>query len=114
MDPEETVPCNGSVEISDRRFHCWKRGGHGRVNTVGALRESCDVYFCEAAQRIGIDGIFAMIDRLGLGQKYDLPLSGMSRGNNPSRDWKQQKYGDDWLIGDTSNASIGQGYTVGE
>jgi len=112
MDPEETVTCNGYVEISGRRFHCWKRGGHGRVNMVGALRESCDVYFYEVAQRIGIDGIFAMNDRLGLGQKYDLPLSGMVHGSNPSRAWKQAKYGEDWLIGDTINASIGQGFTL--
>ncbi len=101
MDPAETVACNGYVEISGRRFHCWK-----------PLRESCDVYFYEVAQRIGIDGIFAMNDRLGLGQKYDLPLSGMARGSNPSREWKQQKYGQDWLIGDTINASIGQGFTL--
>jgi len=79
---------------------------------VGALRQSCDVYFYEVAQRIGIDGIFAMNDRLGLGQKYDLPLSGMVHGNNPSRAWKQERYGQDWLIGDTINASIGQGFTL--
>jgi penicillin-binding protein 2 len=79
---------------------------------VGALRESCDVYFYEVAKRIGIDGIFAMNDRLGLGQKYDLPLSGMAHGNNPSRAWKQERYGQDWLIGDTINASIGQGFTL--
>ncbi len=112
MDPEETVTCNGYIEISGRRFHCWKKGGHGRVNMIGALRESCDVYFYEVAQRIGIDGIFAMNDRLGLGQKYDLPLSGMVHGSNPSRAWKQAKYGEEWLIGDTINASIGQGFTL--
>jgi penicillin-binding protein 2 len=112
MDPAETVTCNGYVQISGRRFHCWKRGGHGRMDLVGALRESCDVYFYEVAQRIGIDGIFAMNDRLGLGLKYDLPLSGMVHGNNPSRAWKQQRYGQDWLIGDTINSSIGQGFTL--
>ncbi len=112
MDPGETVTCNGFIEVSGRRFHCWKTGGHGRMNMVSALRESCDVYFYEVAQRIGIDGIYAMNDRLGLGQKYDLPLSGLSHGNNPSRAWKQQLYGEDWLIGDTINASIGQGFTL--
>lgn len=112
MDPAETVTCRGYVEISGRRFHCWKRGGHGRVNMVGALRESCDVYFYEVAQRIGIDGIYAMNDRLGLGRKFDLPVSAIAHGNNPSRDWKQQRYGEEWLIGDTINASIGQGFTL--
>lgn len=112
MDPAETVTCNGYVEISGRRFHCWKKGGHGRVNMVGAMRESCDVYFYNVAQRIGIEGIFAMNDRLGFGQKYDLPLSGIAHGNNPSREWKQKRYNQEWLIGDTINASIGQGYTL--
>ena len=112
MEPDETVTCNGYVEISGRRFHCWKRGGHGRVNMVGALRESCDVYFYEVAQRIGIDGIFAINDRLGLGQTFDLPVSGVAHGNNPSRDWKLRQYGEDWLVGDTINASIGQGFTL--
>lgn len=112
MDPAETVTCRGYIEISGRRFHCWKRGGHGRVNMVDALRESCDVYFYEVAQRIGIDGIYAMNDRLGLGRKFDLPLSGIAHGNNPSRDWKQRRYGEEWLIGDTINASIGQGFSL--
>jgi len=112
VNSQETVTCNGFVEISGRKFHCWKKGGHGKVNLTGALRESCDVFFYEMAQRIGIDGISAMNDRLGLGQKFDLPLSGMSKGVNPSREWKQQKYKEEWLIGDTINASIGQGYTA--
>lgn len=112
VDPQETVTCNSFIEISGRRFHCWKKGGHGKVNLIGALRESCDVFFYTMAQRIGIDGISAMNDRLGLGQKFDLPLSGMAKGINPSRDWKQQKYQQEWLIGDTINASIGQGYTA--
>ena len=112
MDPDETVRCGGYIEISGRRFHCWKRGGHGRIDMTGALRESCDVYFYEVAQRIGIDAMFAMNDRLGLGRKYDLPLSGLAHGNNPSRAWKRERFGEDWLIGDTINASIGQGFTL--
>lgn len=72
VNTQETVTCNGFVEISGRKFHCWKKGGHGKVNLTGALRESCDVFFYEMAQRIGIDGISAMNGRLGLGQKFDL------------------------------------------
>lgn len=109
---QDTVTCPGFVEIAGRRFHCWKRGGHGRVNLQGALRESCDVFFYEMAQRVGIDGLNAMNTRLGLGQKPDLPFSGMSAGLNPSRAWKQETQGSDWLIGDTINASIGQGFVL--
>ncbi|QCO55535.1 penicillin-binding protein 2 [Pseudorhodobacter turbinis] len=109
---QDTVACPGFVEIAGRRFHCWKRGGHGRVNLQAALRESCDVFFYEMAQRVGIEGLNAMNTRLGLGQKPDLPFSGMSAGVNPSRLWKQEKQGSDWLIGDTINASIGQGFVL--
>ena len=109
---DDTVSCPGFVEISGRKFHCWKRGGHGRVNLQGALRESCDVFFYEMAQRVGIEGLNAMNARLGLGQRPDLPFSGMSAGVNPSRAWKQEKQGSEWLIGDTINTSIGQGFVL--
>ena len=49
VTPEETVSCPGFVKIAGRKFHCWKKGGHGRVNLQGALRESCDVFFYEMA-----------------------------------------------------------------
>lgn len=110
--PDERIYCSGSVEIHERRFHCWNRGGHGRVNLTSALSESCDVYFYEMAQRVGIERINAMADRLGLGHRYDLPLSGISSGLNPSREWKRQRRGADWVVGDTINASIGQGFVL--
>ncbi|SFL54686.1 peptidoglycan glycosyltransferase [Loktanella salsilacus] len=112
VSPDETVYCPGFVEIGGRRFHCWKRGGHGRINLRGALRESCDVFFYEAARRVGIDNLHAMSARLGLGERPDLPLSGIASGLNPSREWKMQRYGKEWLIGDTINASIGQGFVL--
>lgn len=110
--PDERVNCSGHIELHERRFHCWNRGGHGRVNLTSALAESCDVYFYELAQRAGIDRIHAMAERLGLGARYDLPLSGISSGLNPSREWKQARRGTDWVVGDTINASIGQGFVL--
>ncbi len=110
--PDERVFCPGYIEISDRRFHCWNRGGHGRVNLTSALAESCDVFFYDMAQRAGIDRINAMAERLGLGFRYDLPLSGISSGLNPSREWKRQRRDAEWVVGDTINAAIGQGYVL--
>lgn len=112
VTPDETIYCPGYVEIAGRRFHCWKRGGHGRINLRGALRESCDVFFYEMAQRVGIDNLSAMNARFGLGQRPDLPLAGISAGLNPTREWKKTRYGTDWLVGDTINASIGQGFVL--
>ena len=110
--PEERINCPGHLDAAGRRFHCWNRSGHGRVNLVSALSESCDVYFYELAQRCGIERINAMSQKLGLGIRYALPLSGMSAGLNPSREWKRERRGAEWVIGDTINASIGQGFVL--
>ena len=112
VSPEDTVWCPGHLEVSDRKFHCWKRAGHGHVNLNAALRESCDVYFYEVALELGIDRISAMAERLGLGQRFDLPLSGVASGLNPTRDWKERVRGQVWVPGDTVNASIGQGFVL--
>jgi penicillin-binding protein 2 len=112
MTPQDTVWCPGYLEVSGRRFHCWKGGGHGHMNLADALTQSCDVFFYEMSQRVGIDRINAMSTRLGLGVRHDIPLSSISEGLNPSRDWKRQRRGAEWQIGDTINASIGQGFVL--
>ncbi len=111
-DGQETVFCPGHMDIAGHRFHCWRRGGHGRVGMVAALAQSCDVYFYEMSQRCGIDKINEMSTRLGLGIRYDLPITSVSAGLNPTREWKQRNRNADWRIGDTINASIGQGYVL--
>lgn len=112
IDPEETVSCAGFREVSGRRFHCWSRGGHGRVNLRKSLVESCDVFYYEMAQRVGIEGIAAMARRLGLGERFDIPMSAVAEGLVPSRQWKRERRGEEWLIGDSLNAAIGQGYVL--
>ncbi len=111
-DGRETVFCPGHMDIAGHRFHCWRRGGHGRVGMVSALSESCDVYFYEMAQRCGIDKINAMSTRLGLGIRYQLPITSVSAGLNPTREWKRNNRNSEWRIGDTVNASIGQGFVL--
>ncbi|MGL4415307.1 penicillin-binding protein 2 [Roseinatronobacter monicus] len=111
-DGQERVFCPGHMDVSGNRFHCWKRGGHGRVNLVSALSESCDVYMYEMAQRCGIDKINEMSTRLGLGIRYDLPITSVAGGLNPTREWKRNNRNSEWRIGDTVNASIGQGFVL--
>jgi penicillin-binding protein 2 len=112
IDAQTTVFCPGHIDASGRRFHCWKRGGHGRMDLRASLAESCDVYYYDIAQKVGIDAIAEMAARLGLGQRHDLPMSAISAGLNPNRAWKRGVRGQDWRIGDTINASIGQGYVL--
>lgn len=112
ITPQTTVRCPGHYDAGGRRFHCWKRGGHGAVNLEKSLSESCDVYYYDISQRVGIDAIAAMAERLGLGVRHDLPMSAIVEGLNPNRQWKSEKRGQEWRIGDTINASIGQGYVL--
>ncbi|MHC9236673.1 penicillin-binding protein 2 [Pseudooceanicola sp. 502str34] len=112
IGPESTFYCPGHLDVSGRRFHCWKRGGHGHLNLEGALRESCDVYFYELAMRIGIEKISDMANRLGLGVRHDLPMSAVAQGLTPTKAWKREVRGEEWRIGDSVNAAIGQGYVL--
>ncbi|MAM60402.1 penicillin-binding protein 2 [Maritimibacter sp. UBA3975] len=112
IDLEETITCRGYTELHDRRFHCWRRGGHGRVNLVKSLRESCDVYYYELAQRVGIERMSAMARKLGLGIRPDVPLSGVAEGLIPTKEWKREVRGADWVVGDSLNAAIGQGFVL--
>ena len=104
--------CPGHTELGGRRFHCWSRGGHGSVDAISGLAESCDVYYYELAQRVGIDRIAEMARKFGLGVRHDLPMSAVAEGIAPDREWKMRRHGQPWQIGDSLNASIGQGYVL--
>ncbi|MCJ8138839.1 penicillin-binding protein 2 [Falsirhodobacter halotolerans] len=112
IDAETRVYCPGYYEFGGRRFHCHSRYGHGHANLDLALGKSCDVYFYDISQRVGIDKIAEMGRRLGLGTRHDLPMSAIVEGVMPDRQWKRDSYDQDWRIGDTINASIGQGYVL--
>lgn len=112
VTPEQRVSCPGHLELGDNRFHCWKRTGHGAVDLVGALTESCDVYFYEVARRVGIDKIAEVSRRFGLGQLLALDLPGERAGLIPDRGWKQRTRNQPWVQGETLVNAIGQGYVL--
>jgi penicillin-binding protein 2 len=107
-----TVYCPGYLEYGGRKFHCWSRGGHGTVGLTRSFEQSCDVFYYDVAQKVGIDRIAEMGRMLGLGVRHDLPMSAITEGIMPTKAWKQERYKQDWRIGDTINASIGQGYVL--
>lgn len=106
------VFCSGSTPVGNRTFRCWKRGGHGLTDLHKALKESCDVWFYTVAPEVGIDRIAAMARELGLGRALGLPIDMEKDGLIPDRAWKRQRYGTSWYLGETVNASIGQGYVL--
>ncbi|MFN5085163.1 MAG: penicillin-binding protein 2 [Novosphingobium sp.] len=112
LDPEASVVCGGGLRVGNRVFGCWNRRGHGTVNMAKAIYQSCDVYFYHFAQKVGMDPIAGMMRRLGLGQKFDLPVMGQSYGTVPDPAWKERKYNKPWAVFDTVNATIGQGYML--
>jgi penicillin-binding protein 2 len=112
IDTDTTVSCPGYLDFGGRKFHCWKSGGHGKVDLARALAESCDVFFYDVAQKVGIEKISEMGKTMGLGQRHDLPMSAITEGILPTKEWKQARFKQDWRIGDTINASIGQGYVL--
>ena len=59
------VYCSGRMQLGNHFFHCWKKYGHGAVNVVEALQHSCDIFFYDIAQRLGIEKIAAMFTRRG-------------------------------------------------
>jgi penicillin-binding protein 2 len=112
VTPDLGVSCNGKYKLGNNTWHCHSRRGHGFVNMHTAIPKSCDVYFYAYGRQIGIDAIAAMGRRLGLGQKFDLPLPGQAAGIMPDTAWKQKRYGKPWNAGETLNASIGQGFII--
>jgi penicillin-binding protein 2 len=112
IGPDDTVYCPGHVDVGGRKFHCWKRAGHGSMDLENSLKQSCDVYYYDLALKVGIEKISAIAKRFGLGIRHDLPLSSVASGLAPTKAWKRETRGAEWVIGDTVNASIGQGFTL--
>ncbi len=106
------ISCTGHVDVGDTRFHCWHRIGHGELDMIGAIEQSCDVYLYEIAKKVGIDRINAMAHRFGLGEISGIDLSGERRGLIPSREWKLATLGTRWQVGETMNTGIGQGFVL--
>jgi penicillin-binding protein 2 len=107
-----TVFCPGHFELGNSRFHCWKPGGHGHVNVVGALQKSCDTFFYQIATETGMDAIAATARELGLGQKLGFDLSEEKPGLVPDTGWKKSNLGEAWQLGETVVNAIGQGYML--
>ena len=112
IDLDFTVSCPGYLPFGDRVFRCWKRGGHGEVNVVRALAESCDVFFYEVGKAVGVDRLANYANMLGLGQRTGIGLENESKGLIPTAAWKKERTGEAWQKGETLNVSIGQGFNL--
>ena len=106
------VQCKGRHRVGTHTFRCWKKSTHGTVKFQDAIAQSCNIFFYDIAQKIGIHNIKKMADKMGLGYKTGIQLPFENSGLIPSKQWKKRMYDMDWYIGDTVNTAIGQGYTL--
>ncbi|MDX1500870.1 MAG: penicillin-binding protein 2 [Thermoanaerobaculia bacterium] len=109
VSPSETVYCGGATRIYNRRFRCWYRAGHGRVNLREAIKRSCDVYFYYLGQKLGITRIAHYSRLFGLGRETGLDLGGERAGLVPDLEWSLGVRGSTWYPGETISVAIGQG-----
>jgi penicillin-binding protein 2 len=112
ITPFTTIHCGGGLFFGNRVFHCWRPQGHGAVNVHEALVRSCDVFFYQVGQRLGVDSIAEYAHRFGLGAPTGITLEHESGGIIPSSEWKRQRFGEPWYPGETLSVAIGQGYVT--
>lgn len=112
MTPTTPVHCNGGYQFGKRLFRDWKKGGHGTVDLDEAIVHSCDVYFYQVGQRMGIETIHQYGKMFGLGKETGIELPSERTGIMPSPAWKEKAKKEQWFPGETISVSIGQGYVT--
>jgi len=106
-----TAFCPGYGVFYGQMHKCWVYGksSHGLVGLHNAIVRSCDVFFYNVGQRMGIDTIAKYAKMLGLGAKTGIDMPSEEPGLVPSEEWVQRVYHHKWYPGSTISVSIGQG-----
>jgi penicillin-binding protein 2 len=112
INPFTTISCRGAHRLGSRDFRCWRNGGHGAMTVTQALIQSCDVFFYQVGQKLGVDLIAKYARAFGLGAPTGIVLGSEKGGVIPDREWKREKMGEPWYPGETLPVAIGQGYVT--
>ncbi|MBA4249943.1 MAG: penicillin-binding protein 2 [Candidatus Puniceispirillum sp.] len=114
IDENTRFSCSGYHDLGGHRFHCWKwkYGGHGSLDVMQAIAQSCDVYFYHLGLKLGQKKIAEYAKVFGYGELTGIDIPGERKGFVPDREWKKEKLKTEWFKGDTLNMSIGQGYLL--
>ncbi len=113
IDETTTFRCGGSIKLGNRTVHCHSRGGHGEMNVVSALQQSCDVFFYRLAMKFkSVDDIANWARHLGFGRKTGINLEREVPGLIPTEAWKMKRYGQVWNTGETLSVAIGQSFVL--
>ncbi len=110
IDSATSLTCNGVFRLGRGSYDCWKRGGHGKLQVHQALVHSCNVFFYQLGNRLGIENIAYWAFKMGLGKATGIDLPDEKTGLVPTPEWKLKNIGEKWQPGETISISIGQGY----
>ncbi len=109
IDEETTFTCKGEIEIYNEPFTCWVEKGHGEMNLIQGIRNSCNIYHYQVGKKMGIDEISRYAKMLGFGAKTGIDLPGEKTGLVPNPQWKREVRKERWQPGETISVGIGQG-----
>ena len=112
ISKNKTVYDTGEFIFANRKFRCWRSGGHHKVDFKKSIVESCDDYYYKTSYDVGINKISQTLKDLGLGQKTLIDLPDEHIGTVPNKQWKKKKFDQPWYVGETFISSIGQGYNL--
>ena len=112
FDPKTRFFCDGYVEFGNRKFHCWKKEGHGSLNLKEAIKKSCDCYFYNLAKDIKIDPLSEFSKKFFMGLSTNIDIPNELVGLMPNTKWKIKNKGERWQKGETLNTVIGQGFML--
>lgn len=110
MNPDEQIYDNGRHWLVDKRNASGE--AFGWINFYEAMEKSDNVYFYEMGRRVGINRLSEMARNFGLGSRTGIDLDGEVSGNVASEEYKKKLYGEDWYLGETMDAAIGQSFTL--
>jgi len=104
------LPCTGKMAVGNRDFRCWKASGHGNVNLIQAIAQSCDVYFYQIGMKIGVNKLHDYSLKFGFSDYTGIDLPGEKKGLIPYEEYYTKKLGWHHVPGGiVVNLSIGQG-----
>jgi penicillin-binding protein 2 len=112
IDDQTTLNCPGYYRFGNRVYRCWLKGGHGKVDIIKAVEESCDVFFYQVGDRLGVDRLAWYAKAFGLGSPTGIFLDQEAHGLIPTAAWKQKRTGIPWQKGETLSVAIGQGFNL--
>ncbi len=110
IDPKRRVHCAGGYQIGNRYFRC--DAVHGSMDMHSAIERSCNTYFWATGLITDPGKTTEMVQYLGFGEKFDLPIPTQRFGTMPNPKWLKKKYDREWQGYDSANTSIGQGYVL--